>query len=103
MISYPKLKKLSIDLVDDFFDGDLFAHYGPGETYSSKTKLDDIEVSAAKRAVMISRVNKVFAPEVGAGWRDVRPVDTVKCSTIGDFIKLMCKHAGLGIPVGEPK
>jgi hypothetical protein len=103
MITYPKLKRLAIDIVDDFFNGDLLLNYGPGEAYSSKTKLDDITVTAPKRAMMIDRVNRVFAEAAGKNWRDVRPVDTVKCTTIGDFIKLMCKHSGIGMPAGEPK
>lgn len=100
-LTYPQIKRLAVDLIDDFSKFDIVASYGT--TFTAKTKLDDIEITAPIRAVMIVRVNKVISEKAGTAWRDVRPVDTVKCTTIGDFLKLLCRNAGVAILPGEPK
>jgi hypothetical protein len=105
-VSYAKLKKLAVDVVDDFTKLDIVAGYFPsmGQTakFNAKTKLDTIEITAPVRSVMPPRVNKVMAKEFGDDWSDVSAFETVKLSTIGDLIKLCAKHAQETIPAGEP-
>ena len=101
MMAYTKLKKLAVDVIDDFTDLDILAHYG--DTYNAKTLLDNIQITAPVRSVMSPRVNKVFAKANGSTWKGIRPVDSVKCKTIGDFIKLVAKNAQETVPAGEPQ
>lgn len=101
-MSYPQMKVHAINLLDVRRKG-LLSNYGPGAQYNANTKLDSINVTAPVRAVIISTINDVLRKAVGSDWRDVRPVDTVKCATIGDFIKLVCNQAGIAMPEGEPR
>jgi hypothetical protein len=100
-MSYPTLKKIAIDTIDDLTGDEVLDGYGI--QYTAKTLLDDIQITAPVRAVMPPLVNKKFRAAYTQDWKVVRPIDTVKCQTIGDFIKLVAKNAGEVIPDGEPK
>lgn len=101
-MSYPQMKVHAINLLDVRRKG-LLSNYGPGAEYNANTRLDSINVTAPVRAVIITTVNDVLRKAVGSDWRDVRPVETVKCTTIGDFVKLVCNQAGIAMPDGEPR
>lgn len=105
-MAYAKLKQLAVDLIDDFSDLDIKIGYfpPPGEAakYNAKSKLDAVQITAPVRSVMPPRVNKVLAKAYGGDWSDVSAFETVKVTTMGDFIKLCAKHAGETLPQGEP-
>ncbi len=105
-MAYDTLKKLAVDVVDDFSSMDIAAGYFPPRNgaarYNAKTKLDTIELTAPVRSVMPPRINKVMAKAYGSAWSDVSAYETVKLASIGDTIKLCAKHAGEAIPSGEP-
>lgn len=103
MLDYPELKMMAIELLDKSFDGDLLENYGPGRKYNAKTKLDAIEVTDLGRVAIVGRINNAMKLAAGSNWRDVRSVDTGNCTSIGDFIKLLCRHAKVAVLVGEPK
>lgn len=96
------MKVHAINLLDVRRKG-LLSNYGPGAQYNANTRLDSIKVTAPVRAVIITTINDVLRKAVGSDWQDVRQVDTVKCTNIGDFIKLVCNHAGTAMPDGEPR
>jgi len=98
--SYGTVKKAVVDVVDDFTKLDIGAGYGT--KYSAKTKLDKIDVVSAKLAVMPPRFNKVMGKLIGNGWKNVGPIDTVSCVSIGDVISLACEKGSITIPAGEP-
>jgi hypothetical protein len=100
-MSYPVLKKLAIDLVDDFTALDIAINYG--QQYSATTKLDTINITAPVKSVMPPRTNKVMGEKYTNDWKLVRDIDIVKCKTIGDFIKLLAKNAKVLLADGEPK
>jgi hypothetical protein len=100
-MSYQKLKELAIETIDDFSDLDIAAEYGTN--YSAKTKLNSIFITEPVRSIMPPRVNKVFFAEYQGKWKGVRAIDTLKCESISDFIKLVAKNSGETVPDGEPK
>lgn len=91
MKAYTKLKKLAVDVIDDFTDLDILSHYG--DIHNAKTLLDNIQITAPVRPFMSPRANNVFAKANGSTWKCIRPVGSMKCNTIGDFIKLVAKNA----------
>lgn len=99
-MTYVKLKKMAIDAIDDFTDFEIIANYG--DTYDAKTLLDNIQITAPVRSVMSPRLNKVFSKVYGNAWAGIRPIDSVKCKTIGDIIKLVAKNSKETVPAGEP-
>jgi hypothetical protein len=99
-MNYTSAKGNAIDVVDDFTKLDVVANYGG--KFTAKTKLDSIGIPDVVRAVMPPRTNKVFRKLVQP-WVNVGTVELVQCSSIGDFIKLVCGKAGISIPMGEPK
>jgi hypothetical protein len=105
-MAYQTLKKLVIDVVDDFSDLDVNGGYfpapGTNAKYNAKTKLDTVKVTTPVRSVMPPKINKELSKRYRSTWRDVSAFETVKLKTIGDAIKLCAEHAGETIPTGEP-
>lgn len=99
-MSYQRLKELALQTIDRFSDYDIVLNYGT--TYNANSKLDSIKVTAPYRAIMPPRVNEVFYAEYPDNWKGVRSIDTQKCESIGDFIKLIAKCSKVDIPNGEP-
>jgi len=99
-MNYVQAKALAIDVIDDFTKLDVQSGYGT--KYKAATKLDAVGIVDVIRAVMPHRTNKVFS-NASTKWSNVGSIDLVQCSTIGDFIKLVCGHAFIAIPAGEPK
>lgn len=102
MVTYAKLKRSVIDVIDDFAKkDDIGKNYG--SKYSAKTKLDTIGVTAPVRAVMPKRFNKVMRNLVGTAWRPVGSIDLVATDKISDMISIACGQSGVALPQGEPK
>jgi hypothetical protein len=105
-MAYRTLKRVAIDVIDDFSDldvnGGYFPPQGTSARYTAKTKLDSVKVTTPVRSVMPPKFNKEFSKLYGSAWSDVSAFETVKLKTIGDAIKLCAEHAGETVPTGEP-
>jgi hypothetical protein len=99
-MNYAQAKAAAIDVLDDFTKLDIKSGYGG--KYKATTKLDTIGIVDVIRAVMPHRTNKVFSTASRA-WSNVGSIDLIQCSTISAFIKLVCAHATIAVPAGEPK
>lgn len=98
-MNYPSAKKTILDIIDDAAtEIDVLAGYG--DKFTAKTTLAKIKITEGSKAMMPKRINKAFAE---ANWKRVGPLDTVKCQTIGDMIKLVCTRGQIALPTGEPK
>lgn len=100
-MSYERLKEIAIKTIEDFSDLNIFSEYG--KVYNAKTKLDSIFITAQVRSKMPPQINKLFYAEYKDNWKGVRPIEILKCESIGEFIKLVAKTSKEIVPDGEPK
>lgn len=97
---YSVVKQLCITVVQGYTNIDLVDHYG--SIFTAKTKLADLGITPMVTPAMCNRTNSTFAPAIGSPWHAVGPLDTGGCSTIGDYISLVCHHGAITLPPVEP-
>ena len=90
----------AVEVVDCFTDLEIAV--GWGSTYKSATRMDDIGIAATVRAVMPPRTNKVLRKNYDPYTR-VGSLQVMRIETIGAFVKLFCKCAGVRVPDGRPR
>ena len=105
-VTYQAVKDATIALLSDSsHDHDIKANYGQppaSPKYDADTKLATVSINVYVRRSMTKSTNAAMRAIPGMSWHAVGALDMADPDTIGAFLKLMCAHADVTIPFGEP-
>lgn len=103
--TYQQVKDATIALLTTYsHDHDIAAGYGmplASPKYDADTKLASVGINAYVRKAITKQTNASMGARFSK-WVWVGPLDLADPDTIGAFIELMCLHARVGVPDGEP-